>query len=218
MADEKAGGAPQAGASQTTTTNQPQAGVPATTAGTLAEPNGNPGSEPMSLDEAKKLRSEANNLRRRLAEIETAAEAEKAAKLTDVERVAHERDQLKQQIEALRIEQQEYRLAREIARHAPSLNLIDADAAQLMLLAGGEIEFDHDGKPANVGKLLDKLVAEKPYLVASNVRAPQAPSAGGATNPGRSAIPAQPAGARDPKAAYAAHKTRGLGDPSLWKR
>src|SRR5947209_5684008 len=63
---------PQAG---NTTPTEPQAGESHNTA------------EQISLDEARKLRSEANNLRKRLKAFEDAEQAARDAQLSEVERV-----------------------------------------------------------------------------------------------------------------------------------
>lgn len=215
------------GGTQADPARQPQAGTP-TTAPTDAPATPQAGgaidpalSDAMTLEEAKKLRQEHNSLRRRLAEYEQAAQAAADAQLSETEKLTKQLASLQEQNAALQVEQQQWRLAREIARHAPSLNLIDPDAASLMLQAGGELAYDDGGNPTNVEKLLQKLIAEKPYLVSSNVRMPPPPpTSGGATNPGRSAVPAaQPQPQPSARELYDRHKARqGLGDPSLWKR
>lgn len=204
---------------------KPQAGVstPAPTgSGTQADPSQSPGSDQnqsMSLEEAKKLRAESASLRKRIAEFEAAQKAADDAKLSDQQRLEKQLATYQEQLAALQIEQQTYRLAREIAKHAPSLNLIDPDAALLMLQAGGEVDCDDAGHPTNVAKLLEKLVAEKPYLIASNVtRPPAPPSSGGATHPARSAAPPPAPPKVDPKEAYKRHQERGgLTNPAIWK-
>ena len=189
-------------------------------AGTQADPSQNPGSENMSHDEAKKLRAESASLRKRLAELEAKSQADELAKLSDAEKVMRERDSLREQYEAAQVELQSMRLMHEVVRHAPSLNLVDSGAAQVLLTASGEVEYDDKGQPTNVAKLLEKLVAEKPWLVASNVtRPPAPPSSGGATNPPRSAVSTTPATPKpSAKDMYAAHrKGGGLTNPQLWK-
>lgn len=205
---------------------QPQAGNSGTNAtanpGTLAEPAGTPSSDYISLDEAKKLRAEAASLRKRIAEYDAAQQAAADAQLSETQKLQKQHAQLQEQNAALLIELQQARLVREVATHAAALNIIDPDAAMLMLQAGGELTQDPDsGQYTNVAKLLEKLIADKPYLIASNVRPmTPAPSSGGATNPGRSVSPAgAPQPTNDPKAAYKAHRQGGgLANPALWKR
>lgn len=60
-------------------------------------------------------------------------------------------------------------------------NLVDPDAAA-RLLDRSAIEYDDDGKPTNIGPLLDALVKEKPYLksgTTSTTRRPRQPAAEG---------------------------------------
>lgn len=217
------GQAPQANNNGGSTPNPPAS--PAPQAGGDHTQSGGQQSAAFSLDDAQRmiteLRRENAAHRTRLKAFEDAQAAAEMASLSETEKLKKQYEQAQQQLAELQIEQQQYRLAREIARHAPSLNLIDPDAAALMLTAGGELDYDAEGKPTNVAKLLEKLVAEKPYLVASNVRPPAAPpSSGGATNPGRPGAGAPPAGqqqsAADPKALYKNRK--GLSSPDLWKR
>lgn len=207
-----------------TTGQQPQAGSGNTAADAQSSSGAaNSGGTTFTLEEAQRmiseLRRENASHRTKLKQFEDVQAAAELAKLSETEKLQRQYDQAQQQLAELQIEQQQYRLAREIARHAPSLNLIDPDAAALMLTASGEIEYDAEGKPTNVAKLLEKLVAEKPYLVASNVRSPIGlPSSGGATNPPRGGLAAgqQNQPRPDPKDVYKNRK--GLADPTLWKR
>lgn len=172
-------------------------------------------------DEAAAERKARKELEAKLAKFEEAHRQAELAKLGETERLQAQYATLQEQHAALQAELQTTRLLREINRHAPSLNLIDPDAAMLMLQAGGALDYDDDGKPTNVAKLLEHLIAEKPYLVATNNGnggRPAQPvvSSGGATNAGRSAAapPAPPKA--DPKALY--QQRRGLANPNLWKK
>ncbi len=53
----------------------------------------------------------------------------------------------------------------EIERQARKLGIVDEDAAH-RLLDAARIEYDGDGKPANIETLLKDLAKAKPYLVA----------------------------------------------------
>lgn len=173
-------------------------------------------------DEAAAERKARRELEAKLAQYEAAQQQAELAKLGDLERLQKQHTTLQEQHAALQAELQSTRLLREINRHGPSLNLIDPDAAQLMLERGGEIEYDSDGKPTNVAKLLEKLVAEKPYLIAAaqpggaSLASRPAPSSGGATNPSRAAGAASAPPKPDPKALY--QQRRGLANPNLWKK
>ncbi len=51
----------------------------------------------------------------------------------------------------------------EIERQARRLSIVDEDAAY-RLLDAAKLEYDDDGKPANVEALLKDLARAKPYL------------------------------------------------------
>lgn len=207
-------------------TDPQQLGAPATAATSPTTPApGDAGTTTVSNPEAKKYADEAaaerkarKALEAKLAQYEAAQQAAELAKLGETERLQKQYEALQQQHAAAQLELQSTRLLREISKHGPALNLVDTETAQVLLEARGELDYDDRGNPTNVAKLLEKLVAEKPHLVATNVRpGVPVPSSGGATNPGRTAATqpvAQPK--TDPKDAY--KNRRGLANPALWKR
>lgn len=146
-------------ATQAEATAQPQAGTSSTPA------EGESEQQSISLDEAKKLRSEANSLRRRLKELEDAKKADDDAKLSEQERVAKKATDLEQRLaesdRLLRERTVRYATVASAARLGfadpeDAIRLIDADA----------IEFDDAGDARNVGDLLGALAKAKPYLLA----------------------------------------------------
>lgn len=167
---------PQAGA---TTTPEPQAGE----------------SESISLDEARKLRSEASNLRKRLKELDSAhnelktfKEQAETEKLSDVEKREAAHKKLEQQLaehqntnNTLLKQLQEARINNEVFKQASKLNIIDVDAAS-KLIDASRIEYDDAGSPTNVDALLKELAKARPWLTGK----PQTQTSGGATNPSRS--------------------------------
>ena len=182
------GAAPQAGADP-----QPQAGTtPANPPAGAATPNSQSsqpangeGETALSLEDAKKLRSEAATLRKRLKEFEDAKAAAEAASLTDIEKLQKQHETVSKQAEAYRgkIAQMAIQL------EAQKLGIVDPEVAAT--LVAGKLEFDADGSPNNVEPLLRDLVKAKPYLVAQAQQGSQQPAtppvtAGGATNPSRS--------------------------------
>ena len=166
---------------------QPQAGT------TTPEPQA--GSETISLDEARKLRSEAANLRKRLKELDSAhtelktfKEQSEAAKLSDAEKQVLAQKKLEQQLadhqsqnSGLLRQLQEARITNEVFKQASKLSIIDVDAAS-RLIDGSRIEYDDNGNPTNVEVLLKDLAKARPWLVGKQ----QVQSSGGATNPSRS--------------------------------
>jgi hypothetical protein len=226
MADNSAGANPPAGgrgASSADPNPQAGAGQPVGNAGTDggSSPYPQAGEEgTLSADQVREIKREAQALRKRLAEYEAAAQASDLAKLDEVERYKKLYEGAQQQNAAYEIELQQSRLYKEIAKHAPSLNLVDPDAAAMFLNSGGELDTDDKGNFTNVQALLEKLVSSKPYLVAqqgTSINRPNIPSSGGATNPSRSGIPAAPAAPQ--RTAAEVYKARqGLGNPNLWKK
>src|SRR6266568_38499 len=185
MGDEPTSGAAHVAASVT----------PTAQAATITSPdaqaaNGN--SEPISLEAARKLRSEAEALRKRLKAYKDAEQAKKDAQLSEVERMNKQYADLKEQHETLAAELLEARVYQDVARHAAKLNFIlPADMlAKLLLNDLDAIEFE-DGKPKNIEALLQNLAKSTPEIVKTaqqeqqqQQRAPAVP----AMNPGRSSI------------------------------
>src|SRR6266568_2236245 len=204
MADEPTSGAAQAAASVT----------PTAQAATITSPDaqaaeGNT-TETISLEAARKLRSEAEALRKRLKAYEDAEQAAKDASLGEVERINKQYAALQEQHEALAAELLEARVYQDVARHAAKLNFIlPADMlAKLLLNDLDAIEFE-DGKPKNIETLLQNLAKSTPEIVKSaEVQQRNAPPIPAMT-PGRSTIqvPGQQQPGRIPR----------LNDPGLWK-
>jgi hypothetical protein len=163
-------------------------------AGTIPEPQA--GNETISLDEARKLRSEASNLRKRLkeldaahAELKTFKEQTEASKLSDQEKQTLAQKKLEQQLaehqtqnSGLLKQLQEARITNEVFKQASKLNIIDVDAAS-KLIDGSRIEYDDNGNPTNIDILLKDLAKARPWLIGKQQ---QVQSSGGATNPSRS--------------------------------
>jgi len=171
---------PQAGASQAAS-NNPQAG-------TATQPTAAVEHETISLEEAKKLRSEANSLRRRLKEFEDKEEASKEASLSEVQKVQKrlteaetEAKQAKEALRAARIENAIIAKARD--------RFIDLDDVVAKLR--DSIEVDDNGQPVELEKALDALATAKPHWL-KQAPAPEKPKtpAINPTNPGAGGAPA----------------------------
>jgi hypothetical protein len=191
---------------------EPGDGSPSTQA-----PNVNNPEAKKYADEAAAARAELKKLQGRIAQFEQAQKQAELDKLGDLEKAHKQLDEYKAKVADLEIEQQQYRLAREITRLAPKLGLVDPDLAMLALQNGGELETDDRGNYTNVERLLEKLVADRPYLLSGNGNQPKAPpQSGGATNPGRGQTPTANQPRPDAKTAY--QQRRALSDKSLWKQ
>lgn len=129
--------------------------------------------EPFSLEEARKLRSENKNLRSRLHEFESKAQSEADAKLSEQERLQKRLAELEGDRTERDTKAQERVLRYEVRLHAKDLGIADpGDALKLMDLS--EVEYDDDGEPKNIDKLLRDLVRKKPYLTGPAVAASNA--------------------------------------------
>lgn len=186
MADAPTLAGTQADPSQPATPPAGSSSPTATTAtGTQAEPSGNPGSDTMSLDEAKKLRAESNSLRKRVAEFEAAAKAAEDAKLSATEKLEKQYAELQQQHADYQTTAQT-RLIRALVRaEAAEMGLNPQLATRLVDLS--DITFDEAGDAQNLRQLLE--AAAKEYGLTPSASAQSAapkPTAGGATNPSRS--------------------------------
>jgi len=159
MAENAGTGAPAA------PDQQPPAGTadaPAADADGGATPDD--GAESISLEAARKLRSEAKALRERNAALEEAerkrADADKSESERNAERIAaleRERDDERQARREMALQVATIGAARK-------LNFRDPDLAP-RLVATADVEFDDGGTPTNVDRLLSDVAKQHPYLV-----------------------------------------------------
>lgn len=173
-ANPQAGAAvtPPAQAATTTTTPEPQAG------------DGNNANEPFSLDEAKKLRSESANLRKRLKAYEDAENAQKEAALSDLEKSNKRATEAEAKIK----QYQEKLVNAQVKLAAKDKGIIDPDLAALAVQS--QLEYDDEGMPSNLEKVLADLIKNKPFLVASGNAQTPASAAQTAQTPNAPSIPA----------------------------
>lgn len=120
--------------------------------------------ERFDTEYVRKLRAEAADYRKRLRELEGKVKAEEEAKMTEQEKLQKRLAEL----ERKEIEYQQSIQARtleyEVKLHAARLGVVDPEAAY-RLLDLRQVEFDEDGKPVNLEKVMRELVAKKTYLV-----------------------------------------------------
>jgi chemosensory pili system protein ChpA (sensor histidine kinase/response regulator) len=124
------------------------------------------GAETMSMDEARKLRRESQNLRKRLAELEKVDADRKAAELSEAEQAKQAAQASQQELAKLREEHRTATVRYEVMLLASKLNVVDPDAA-VRLLDLEAIETAEDGAldRAAVEAALKALLKAKPYLV-----------------------------------------------------
>lgn len=166
---------------------QPQAGNT-----TTPEPQAGEGQESISLEEAKKLRSEAANLRKRMKAYEDAEVAAQQAAMSDAQKASKRADDAEAKVKAY----QTQLVTAQVKLAAQTKGIIDPDIAALAIQSS--LEYGDDGMPTNLEKALTDLIKNKPYLMApSGQQAPttpaqtvngQRPPTVPAMNPGRANI------------------------------
>ena len=131
---------------------------------------------------------ERDRHRKKLTAYEKTEEDAKLLALSDAEKMTKAITQSAAQIKAY----QEKVASYEVRLQAQSLGIIDPELAALAI--SSTLEYDENGMPTNVEKLLKALVVAKPYLVATSTTTPatsnavpQAPAIP-AMNPGRNNI------------------------------
>jgi len=144
--------------------------------------------ESISLDEAKKLRSEAQSLRNRLKSFEKSEQERKDAELTEVERRDTRIKALEGDLTAAQQRERTYALRDAIdgATRAESFaHTLNAPVADVLLFLPDDLD-PADGKA--VGKALTELAASKAYLFAAKAKRPGSADAGATgtteSNPG----------------------------------
>lgn len=134
--------------------------------------------ERFDTEYVRKLRAEAAEYRKRLRELESKVKADEEAKMTEQERLQKRLAELERKETEYQMALQARTLEYEVKLHAARLGVVDPDAAY-RLLDLKQIEFDEDGKPTNLEKVLKELVAKKSYLVgATNAASPTNPAQG----------------------------------------
>lgn len=135
-------------------TVQPQAGATQQAQAASAEP------ETISLDEARKLRSEAKSLRERLKAIEE-------KDIPEAERIKRDRDEAVKDRDAARAEVRK----RDVMLEAATLGFSNPRLAYAAVVEMGLLELDRDGIPTNTEAALKRLLRDNPNLASTTARA-----------------------------------------------
>ncbi|HET8909137.1 MAG TPA: phage scaffolding protein [Ktedonobacterales bacterium] len=153
-------------ATGTTSTDASQADTTSTTStATTGSSDGKPSMTlEQALDELAKVRKEAASHRTKLNAFEKAQADAQAAQMTDLQRAEAKAAELQRAADDRTRELQEARIEMAVERTASKLGIIDPDAA-VKLLDWSKLEYDDDGKPTNVDKLLEALVKARTWLV-----------------------------------------------------
>ena len=174
---------PQAGQQASPASESPQAGAtPNSTNATTRTPDD-------YERQIAELRKENAAHRTRQSAYEKAQAEAEAAKLSDLEKANKRAADLEAQLNDRTRAYQERLVKAEIKAGAAGVGIIDPDAA-VKLLDWSQFEYDDEGVPTNISKLLDQLVKDKPYLASARTNAASSVSSGGVTNPSRSATSA----------------------------
>lgn len=119
--------------------------------------------ERFDTEYVRKLRAEAADYRKRLRELEGKVKAEEEAKMTEQEKLQKRLAELERKETEYQQSLQARTLEYEVKLHAARLGVVDPEVAY-RLLDLKLIEFDEDGKPVNLEKVLKELITKKPYL------------------------------------------------------
>lgn len=138
---------------------------PAGTASTQADGADGEATQPetISLEEAKKLRSEANSLRKRLKAFEDADKARTDADLSETEKLTKRISELEAERTQLLAREQERTVHLSAVEAATRLGFRSPELA-FRLVDQSAIEYREDGTPKNVERLLKELLEREPYL------------------------------------------------------
>lgn len=126
-----------------------------------------PAGDPQTFDLAyvQQLRQEAATHRTAKAAAEAELKKLTDSQLSDQEKLANRAKELEKEVSDRAMELRQERANRQVEQAARKLNIVDEETA--LALISGKIEFDADGKPTNIERLLTDLIKAKPFLVGS---------------------------------------------------
>lgn len=124
----------------------------------------------------KELRAEAADNRRKLQAAEAKLKEASDKDLSETERLTKAAKEADEKATAAELKSRT-RLARaEVLAAAAKANIVDPDAAYKLI--SDQIEFDDEGEPKGVDKLIEQLAKDKPYLLKQDAQ-----GGGGTANP-----------------------------------
>lgn len=172
---------------------QPQP-TPQPPAGTQPPSEPQAGDEPISLEEARKLRSEARNLRERMRTAEATAKELTDLKAKIESEKLSETERLQKQFADLQQEHDDYIQAAyarivdlEVRAQAAALGINPKHLERVArFIDASNIEPDDNGQMPGIREALEQLIKDMPELVTRQAQ-PTLPTSGGATNPSRAA-------------------------------
>jgi hypothetical protein len=152
-----------------------------------------------------KANREAQNLRKRLKELEDAEQERKDAALSETELLKKQLAEAADTATKAREAAQAAALRAAVAVEAGKLNIVDADAALALLNRDG-IEHSDDGTVTGVTEALTALAEAKPYLIESKPVNPRLDANNGGRSDAAELTPQQ----------QTAQLLRGRRGPSIW--
>lgn len=116
-------------------------------------------------EEAKSYRKDKAALKKEFEETKSKLEALEAEKLSDIEKKEKKIAELEKELESRETAMKNKEMEALIVEAISDKNIVDKEVAKLLIRAELETADDVDSK--SVSKVVDKLIKEKPYLVAS---------------------------------------------------
>lgn len=159
--------------------DQPQAGTTsqADTPDTDAPSASDQPTETISLDDAKKLRSEAANLRKRLKAFEEAEKKRADAEKSEAQKLADDKAAFEAERTAFANERKQARTAAAVEATARRLGFRNP-AKAFRLLDEDDLGIEDDGTPSKAEEALKALATEEPYLIGGTNGSPTNPARG----------------------------------------
>ena len=116
-------------------------------------------------EEAKSYRKDKAALKKEFEETKSKLEALEAEKLSDIEKKEKKIAELEKELKSRETAMKNKEMEALIVEAISDKNIVDKEVAKLLIRAELETADDVDSK--SVSKVVDKLIKEKPYLVAS---------------------------------------------------
>lgn len=132
-----------------------------------------------TYDEAyvKQLRGEAAANRKKAAELEAKLKERETADLSELEKAQREAKDATEKLTATETRARARLAKSEVVAAATKLKFHDPAAAYKLI--SDDVEFDDEGEPKNVAKLIEQLAKDKPWMVDAGVKTSPANPGGG---------------------------------------
>ena len=165
-------------------TTTPSAGeTPAGAATATPEPEFDRDRAMATINNLRQFERQAKDQAKVIADMEARLKAIDDAKLSETEKANKLAQEASERATTLETQLRTERAQLAIEREARRLNIVDSETAALII--SGRLEFDADGKPSNVASLLEQLVKDKPFLLATGAGTTRPGAGAGITNPGQ---------------------------------